>query len=92
MSKKKCHNCSVVDSIHVRNEGTSRLIAAYGPKDLNGIQMYYIYCRAGGVVNIWKAGWLGMKYDSHHDARYFGGSFAPNLQAAMLEDGVLSED
>ncbi len=106
MSRKKCHNCGVVDSIHVRDEGRSKLIAAFGLKDDDGLQMYFIYCRSCNFVNIYKPGWFGnIKFNSFIDARgvceaYQNGQmsreemgiFAGKIQRAMVEDGVLPKD
>ena len=106
MANSKCYKCGVVDSIHVDDEGRSKLVAAIGPKDDDGLQMYFIYCRACNHINIYKPGWFGnMKFNSFMDARevykaYEGGNmsrqemgiFAGKLQRAMIEDGVLPKN
>jgi hypothetical protein len=106
MPNKKCHNCGVVDSVHRKDEGHSKLLWAFGPYDDDGLQTHLIYCRSCGFVNIYKPGWFGnTKYDSLIDVRevyklYKNGQikleemgmFAGKLQQAMIEDGVLPND
>ncbi len=106
MSNKKCHNCGVVDSIHKKDEGRSKLVWAFGPYDDDGLQMHMIYCHSCGFVNIYKPGWFGnLKFDSYMDARdalkcyQLGkmkrqevGMFAGKIQQAMIEDGILPQD
>jgi hypothetical protein len=106
MSNKKCHHCGVVDSVHVKDEGKSKLVWAFGPHDDDGLQMHLIYCRACGYVNIYKPGWFGnIKFDSYMDARdvykaYLDGQmnqeemgmFAGKIQQAMVADGILPVD
>jgi len=106
MSKKKCHGCGVVDSIHVKDEGRSQLVSAFGPKDEDGLQMYFIYCRACHAINIYKPGWIGnIKFDSLIDTRELFeayktgqiahheiGFIAGKIQRAMIEDGILPKN
>jgi hypothetical protein len=106
MSNKKCHHCGVVDSVHAKDEGKSKLVWAFGPYDDDGLQMHLIYCRSCGFVNIYKPGWFGnIKFNSFMDARdvykaYQNGQmkreemgmFAGKLQQAMVEDGILPKD
>ena len=105
MSNKKCHKCNTVDSIHIKDEGKSKLISAFGPKDDDGLQLYLIYCHNCNYVNFYKPGWFGIKFDSLLDAKevyksYLNGEishremgmFAGKLQKAMIDDGVLPPD
>jgi hypothetical protein len=106
MFKKKCHNCGIVDSIHITDEETSKLMLAFGPKDDDGLQMYFIYCRCCQFINIYKPGWFGnTKFNSLLNARevYTAyqrgkmtlqemGFIAGRIQRAMIEDGVLPQD
>ena len=106
MSNKKCHNCGVVDSVHRKDEGRSKLVWGFGPNDDDGLQMHLIYCRSCGCVNIYKPGWFGnIKFNSYVDANevyklYQTGQikreemdmFAGKIQQAMIEDGILPKD
>jgi hypothetical protein len=106
MGKKKCYQCGLVDSIHVADEGRSRLVFAFGPKDADGLQMYFVYCRGCQHITVLKPGWFGnAKFSQLIDPRgvwaaYEAGLmsredlrvFAPRLQIAMVADGIFAED
>jgi hypothetical protein len=106
MGTKKCYHCGLIDSIHVNDERSSKLVAAYGPKDDDGLQMYFIYCHACNFVNIYKPGWFGnLKFNSYLDTREVWnayqkgqmsraemGIFAGKIQEAMMADGMLPKD
>ena len=57
----KCNKCQKIDSTHVKNRNISILAMAYGPKDFDGRQQYYIYCKDCQVVNVYKPYMLGIK-------------------------------
>lgn len=106
MSNKKCHKCGIVDSVHRKDEGRSKLVWAFGPHDEDGLQMHFIYCRSCGFINVYKPGWLGnIKFNSYIDAREMYRSYqngqtrreemgilAGKLQQVMIEDGILPSD
>lgn len=103
---KKCHNCGLVDSIHVNDEKASRLVFAYGPKDQDGLLTFFIYCRSCHFINIYKPGWVGnVRFDSYIDSKELCsahqsgtitreemGFLAEKIQRAMKADGVLPAD
>ena len=107
LSNKKCHHCGVVDSVHAKDEGRSKLVWALGPKDDDGLQMYLFYCRSCGFVNIYKPGWFGnINFNRYMDARevykaYQDGQmkreemtifFGGKILLALIEDGILPKD
>jgi hypothetical protein len=106
MAKKKCHKCGIVDSIHVKDAGRSKLVAEMGMPDDKGLLMFLIYCRSCATVNVYKPGWIGnikfeqfLKYNILLD-RIKSGEIQPEMfrivtpliQQAMKEDGVLPSD
>jgi hypothetical protein len=106
VGKKKCYNCGIVDSIHVRDTHTSKLVSEQGMPDGNGLLMFLIYCRSCGTVNVYKPGWFGnvkfdqfLKYNILLDKIKSGEMkpemfriVTPRIQQAMIEDGVLPSD
>ena len=59
LSERQCGNCGLVDSIHVRDLATSKLVEAVGPKDSSGLQQYLVYCRECNHMTINIPGWFG---------------------------------
>jgi hypothetical protein len=58
-AQERCHNCGHVDSIHVRDYGTSKLLWVIGPKNEKGLQQYIVYCRLCRHMSVFIPGWIG---------------------------------
>jgi hypothetical protein len=101
MAKYKCHKCGVVDSLHAKNEGRSKLVAEVEKGFDEYPDDYYIYCRSCFYVNRYQPGWMGnLKFKLYLDGKEMftksekmGSGFLfkdyNKINRAMIEDGII---
>jgi hypothetical protein len=60
MAEYECNSCGVIDSLHVKDVGTSKLVVeTFRGRGEKGLDVYAIFCRCCLYVSFYQPGWFG---------------------------------